>query len=98
VLYLYQEVLPKLKSGVFVHVHDVFTPKDYLDEWVLKDVTFWNEQYLLEAFLAFNNQYRVIGALNYLAHHFRDHLEERCPIFAQEASTCEPGAFWMRRV
>ncbi|WP_369410476.1 class I SAM-dependent methyltransferase [Pontibacter qinzhouensis] len=34
VLFEYLEVLPTLKSGVIVHVHDIFTPKDYLNEWV----------------------------------------------------------------
>jgi len=98
VLYLYQEVLPSLKPGVFVHIHDVFTPKDYLDDWVLKHVLFWNEQYFLEAFLTFNSEFHVTGALNYLAHNYREQLAEKCPIFAMEASECEPGAFWIRRV
>ncbi|MDF2823523.1 MAG: uncharacterized protein K0R68_931, partial [Mycobacterium sp.] len=30
----YLEILPILQSGVAVHVHDIFSPKDYLDEWI----------------------------------------------------------------
>jgi predicted O-methyltransferase YrrM len=97
VLYLYQEVLPLLRPGVFVHIHDVFTPKDYLDKWILDDVRLWNEQYLLEAFLTYNGQFRVTGALNYLAHHHRSELMEKCPAFAAEANKREPGAFWIQR-
>ena len=53
------EILPTLKPGVFVHFHDIFTPKDYLNEWLIDEVMFWNEQYILEAFLSFNNRFRV---------------------------------------
>jgi hypothetical protein len=98
VLCLYQQVLPTLNSGVFVHIHDIFTPKDYLDDWVLNDVRLWNEQYLLEVFLTFNTQFQITGALNYLAHHHREELASRCPIFGAEASQREPGAFWIQRI
>jgi predicted O-methyltransferase YrrM len=93
VLFEYLELLPTLKSGVLIHVHDIFTPKDYLDEWVYTH-TLWNEQYLLEAFLTFNSEFRIIGALNYLAHNYRKEFAEKCPIFAKQVGR-EPGAFWM---
>lgn len=94
VLFEYLEVLPILKTGVLVHAHDIFTPKDYPDEWVLEDVKLWNEQYLLEAFLAFNKEYKVIGALNYLKHHYRKEIEEKCPLL-KSAPQREPSSFWM---
>jgi hypothetical protein len=97
VLFLYNEVLPSLKSGVLVHVHDIFTPKDYPDQWVIGNQQLWNEQYLLEAFLAHNRDFEVVGALNYLAHHYPEKLAEKFPIFKQEATRAEPGAFWMRK-
>ena len=31
VLFEYLEILPVLKEGVIVHIHDIFTPKDYLN-------------------------------------------------------------------
>lgn len=93
VLFEYLELLPILKSGVLVHIHDVFTPKDYPDEWIFKH-KLWNEQYLLEAFLSFNSEFRVVGALNYLAHNFHSALAKKCPIYAEQLSK-EPGAFWI---
>ena len=45
----YLEILPVLAPGVLVHIHDIFTPRDYPESWVKKDVRLWNEQYLLEA-------------------------------------------------
>ena len=94
VLFEYLELLPTLKSNVLIHVHDIFTPKDYLDDWVYNRHVLWNEQYLLEAFLIFNSEFRIIGALNYLAHNFQVEFEEKCPIFAKQQGR-EPGAFWM---
>ena len=35
VLFEYLEILPVLKPGVIVHIHDIFSPKDYPLEWVV---------------------------------------------------------------
>lgn len=95
VLFEFLELLPLLKPGVIIHVHDIFTPKDYPDEWIYTH-KLWNEQYLLEAFLTCNEHFTIIGALNYLAHHYRDELAAKCPIFAGQTGR-EPGSFWMIR-
>ena len=50
--YLFLEVLPRLRPGVIVHVHDIFLPFEYRRDWVLDELRFWSEQYLLQAFLA----------------------------------------------
>ncbi|MEJ2182597.1 MAG: class I SAM-dependent methyltransferase [Nitrospirota bacterium] len=93
VLFEYLEILPTLNSGVYVHSHDIFTPKDYPDEWVLRDSKFWNEQYMLEAFLTNNASFRIVGALNYLKHHHFTELSSKCPVLAREPYR-EPGSFW----
>lgn len=97
VLFEYLSVLPLLNPGVLVHIHDIFTPKDYPNEWILDDVRFWNEQYLLEAFLSFNDRFKVVGALNFLAHNYQTKLAAKCPVYRMEAFYREPGSFWIRR-
>jgi hypothetical protein len=94
VLFEYLEILPTIKSGVIVHVHDIFTPKDYPNEWIFDEHRLWNEQYLLEAFLIFNTEFKIIGALNYLSHNFNKEFKDKTPIYSQQAGR-EPGAFWM---
>ena len=97
VLFEYLSILPVLKPGVFVHVHDIFTPKDYLNEW-LEIGYLWNEQYLLEAFLTNNKEFRIIGALNCLFHHFKEQLTQKFPVIKEEVEQGiyrEPGSFWM---
>lgn len=97
VLLEYLEILPQLNPGVVIHVHDIFTPKDYLDEFVFNNHYMWNEQYLLEALLTNNNSLKIIGALNYLKHHYFDELSAKCPILKQQ-SYREPGSFWLIKI
>ena len=97
VLFEFNQVLPELNPGVLIHIHDIFTPKDYLDDWILDNHIMWNEQYLLESFLSFNNNFEIIGSLNYLKHNYWDELSSKCPILKNEQYR-EPGSFWIRRV
>jgi predicted O-methyltransferase YrrM len=94
VLCEFLEILPLLNPGVLIHVHDIFTPKDYLDNWIYDLHLLWNEQYLLEAFLCFNDKFRIIGATNFLSHHYSKEFSAKCPVFAKQENR-EPGAFWM---
>ena len=72
-------------------------PKDYLNEWVIDKVRFWNEQYLLEAFFSNNSDFKIVGALNFLTHHYPQELSNCCPILKQQIKYREPGSFWIRR-
>ena len=96
VLTEFLSIIPVMKSGVLIHIHDIFTPKDYLDEWILTEHRLWNEQYLLEAFLSFNSDFRIIGALNYLQHNYRKEIHAVSPILATKKQR-EPGSFWLVR-
>jgi hypothetical protein len=57
--WMFFEVLPRLPAGVWIHVHDLMWPYDYGPSWVLDDGLSWNEQYLVQAFLMGNAEYRV---------------------------------------
>lgn len=93
VLVEFLEIIPRLRSGVVVHIHDIFSPRDYLDEWVVEKVLFWNEQYLLEALLGNTARYEVLAAINYLCHSNYDLLQRVCP-YLEEGR--EPGSFYFR--
>ncbi len=77
---------------MYVHVHDIFTPKDYLTKWVVEDVKFWNEQYILEAMISNSSRYKVVAALNYLKHHHYNELLKACPYLTDDR---EPGSFYL---
>lgn len=91
----YLEILPTLHSGVIVHVHDIFSPKNYLKKWLQEDVRFWNEQYLLEAFLTHNSSWEIIGALNFLHHNHYERLKSVAPYLEPERN---PGSFYLRKI
>jgi hypothetical protein len=93
VLKEYLEIIPQLASGVYVHVHDIFTPRDYLRKWVVEDVKFWNEQYLLEGLLSNGSRYEVVAALNQLKHAHYDSLKDVCPYLTPQH---EPGSFYLK--
>ncbi len=42
------DVLPRLKPGIVIHIHDIFLPWDYLPEW---EHRMYSEQYMLAAML-----------------------------------------------
>ncbi len=97
VLTEYLSILPLIKKGVLVHIHDIFSPRDYPEEWIKGSIRMWNEQYLLEAFLTCNNSFEIILPLNYLKHHLFREICETFPA-VKKHSEDEPGAFWIRRV
>lgn len=69
---LYFDVLPALAPGVRIHVHDVFLPHEYPEQWVLKDNRSWNEQYLVRALLMYSDGLRVEFGSSYAFHAFPD--------------------------
>jgi hypothetical protein len=91
--YLFLEVLPRLNPGVIVHVHDIFFPFDYRRDWVMDELRFWTEQYLLQAFLTFNSEFEVLMANHYLAHYYLEDFKRTFP----HSPWWSGGSFWMRR-
>lgn len=94
VIFEYLELLPSLKKGVIVHVHDIFSPKNYPKQWLQDDVLFWNEQYLLEAFLSHNSSWEIVGSLNYLHHNCYEKLKSIAPFLTPKR---EPGSFYIQK-
>ena len=74
VMYYFTQIFPILKSGVMVHIHDIFFPYDYPLDW-LKRGMFWNEQYFLYVFLQFNSKFKIQFCCSYAAYKFKDQLE-----------------------
>lgn len=95
VLFEYLELLPTLNKGVIVHVHDIFSPRNYRSDWLINEKKFWNEQYLLEAFISNNVAWKITGALNLLQHNHHEMLKKVCPFLTPQE---EPGSFYMKKI
>lgn len=96
VSFLYLEAIPRLKPGVLVQVHDVFLPELYPRSQIVKDAYFWSEQYMIQAFLAFNESFEVLWAGNSM--HLR-HPDLLAGAFdSYDGERTRPLSLWMRRV
>lgn len=91
----YLNIIPRLKKGVIIHVHDVFLPAEY-PKWVLGLRRFWNEQYLLQAFLAFNSSFKVLWAASFMHLKHSDMLEAAFSSYKKTQRW--PGSFWMQKI
>jgi hypothetical protein len=88
--YLFFEVLPRLKKGVIIHVHDIFWPFEYPKPW-LDEGRSWNEAYLLRALLSNTSRYRVLCSSSYLAKRQADLLEK----FPRWVAPEESSSIWL---
>jgi len=79
VLYECLRILPALEPGVLVHFHDIFTPLDYPRKFIMTNLCFWGEQYLLEAFLSFNSAFKVVWSGSAMQQFHSDVLREAFP-------------------
>lgn len=95
VLFEYLEILPQLKKGVIIHIHDIFTPRHYRADWLVKDLRLWNEQYLLEAFLYFNDSFEIVYSLNYLKN---DYFNQTQKVLTSLSENDQPASFWIRKI
>jgi predicted O-methyltransferase YrrM len=86
------DILPRLASGVHIHFHDVFYPFEYPKEWVYEGRA-WNEDYILRAFLEFNDSFEVVLFGTWLAQFHRDLLDELMPMTRENPG----GSLWLKR-
>ena len=89
--YEYLQIIPCLAAGVLVHVHDIFTPYDYPEDWITKHLFPFNEQYALECLLTHNPRMEVLLPVYYI---WKDH-----PTFAGKLfppPSMMPSAFWLQ--
>jgi len=91
----YLEILPRLNPGVLIHCHDIFFPAEYPKDWIFCHHRFWNEQYLLQAFLAFNSEFEVLWAGHYMHLTHPDLLAQSIPSYKH--GEMQPKSFWFRR-
>ncbi|MBN2026964.1 MAG: class I SAM-dependent methyltransferase [Actinobacteria bacterium] len=90
------EIFPRLRPGVIIQLHDIFLPGEYPRSWVMDRVRFLNEQYLLQAFLAFNRQFEVLLAPRYI--YFSRPVDLYQTLGTERENFALPVSFWLRRM
>jgi hypothetical protein len=90
VCYLLLNVVPQLRPGVLVHIHDVFLPYEYPREWIELGWS-WSEQYLVQAMLQFGPKFEVIWP-GYYVQKSRPEIASRLDFLKQG----RPASLWLR--
>jgi hypothetical protein len=94
-LYLFFEILPVLKPGVYIHFHDIFNNFEYLPDHFIWATGFgWNENYFLRSFLMYNNQFKVVLFSSLIDAKYKDQVTEKMPDYPFRTG----GQFWMKKV
>jgi hypothetical protein len=88
-------VLPRLRTGVLVHFHDVFLPYDY-PRLFFELGGHFSEQYLLAALLSGSEDWEVVIAAQALWRDRREALVEAIPTL-RDPGPVGPSSFWLRR-
>jgi hypothetical protein len=91
--HLFFEVIPRLKAGVVIHVHDIFLPHDYPPWRVLAEKLSWTEQYVLRALLMFTDAFEVLFGVGYAEHHFPDRMRD----IVHQGTWSVGASFWFRK-
>jgi len=92
--YLFLHVIPELKPGVIIHVHDFFFPFEYPKEWIRRKL-FWNEMYLVWAFLIGNCDYEILLSNFFLFKKHNSTVNELFPFIKDVPGGA--GSLWLRK-
>ena len=103
--YLYLEIIPRLENGVIIHIHDIHFPYNipYPPQYYIfgnKRPVFWNEAMLLQAFLSYNDSYKIIMSLPLLRYFCEDTLKEHISNYQaidQNHAYTHNGSIWIEK-
>lgn len=90
--YEYFQILPRLKPGVLIHIHDIFYPFAYSEKWILEGRAY-NEAYLLRALLMNSHAYEIIFWNDLMREKYSCHIPESNPV----RNVFGGGSLWLRK-
>lgn len=85
-------ILPRVKSGVMVHIHDVYWPFEYPKE-MLDEGRNWNETYFVRSFLQFNSAFDILYFNSFVESKYRDEINQMMPHYFK----CTGKSIWLIR-
>jgi Methyltransferase domain len=85
VIYLYCEVLPRLRPGVRVHIHDIYFPYTYQPD-LLDSLFHWSESCMLQTLLVNNSRLKILLCMSMLHYDAPDALKEAFPEYRRAHS------------
>lgn len=91
--FLFLEVLPVLKKGVIIHIHDIGFPFEYSKDWIDYGI-YWNEAYLLKAFMSFNTSFEILLWNDFISKKKSEEVKNIDPILEKLGG----GSIWLRKL
>ncbi|MDX6711562.1 MAG: hypothetical protein QOH96_2578 [Blastocatellia bacterium] len=91
--FIFFKLLPSLKSGVYIHLHDIFYPFEYPLDWVYEGRA-WNETYLLRAFLEYNNAFEVQLFNTFIDWFHKERYFRDMPLVKKNTG----GSIWLKKL
>lgn len=90
--HIFFEILPRLKRGVLIHLHDIFYPFVYPKDWELERRA-WNEAYLLRAFLQYNDSFQIYFCNTFLEYFYDAKFKAEMPLCMKNTG----GSIWIKK-
>ena len=103
VAFLFMEALPRVKPGVFVHIHDIHFPYNHpfpADFWLFGErwPVYWQEVMIVQSFLQFNESFEVLLSTPMVRHHDEAFLTGRFADYKPLGQDMNPpSSLWLRR-
>jgi hypothetical protein len=94
VLHYLFRVIPSLKPGVIVHIHDIFYPFEYPRAWIEDENRSWNEAYIIRAYLHNDSSIRILYWSDWFYKCRRSLVESRMPLCV----THRGGSLWIQKL
>jgi len=90
-IYVFLFVLPLLKKGVCVHIHDIFLPENYPEIW--QAARPYTEQWALALFLYKNPEWEILFSNHFACTFLSSEMKERI-----SETPCRGGSIWLRKI
>ena len=91
-------IIPSLKLDALIHWHDIMFPSDYPRSWIDSGRMFWNESYMVHAFILNNECFKVKWASKYMQINHPDLLHRTFKYFSPTDPDEQLSSFWIKRV
>lgn len=84
--------------GALVHWHDIMIPMNYSKTWIESGTKFWNESYMVHAFMLFNRSFKVRWASRYVQLNYPHELRATFSYFNLNDPYQQLSSFWIERI
>lgn len=98
VTYLYLQVIPNLKKGVIIHIHDICFPYLTLmpEDKRFRSSLLWNETSILSAILTGNDSFEILQCQSFLHHKYPEIIKQTFDFY--DNKTHHPLSIWLKKV